>query len=155
MKKLNLAFSALMLSICAAHAHEATLGNITVSAPWALPAQKGNDVGAAYITIKNAGTLPDRLVSISSPVATHAEFHDMTTEGTVMKMRPLKNGIVIPAGTTVQLKSGGMHIMFIGLKDALVEGKDFPTTLTFEKAGQLNFNFHVKTNGGASSHASH
>ena len=43
--------------------------------------------GVAYLTIRSP--TPDRLVSVSSPVAKKAELHTMEMAGMVMKMRPL------------------------------------------------------------------
>ena len=51
-----------------------------------------------------------------------------------MRMRPLA-AIGIPAGQTVTLSPGGMHIMLLGLGQPLREGQTFPLTLSFEHAG--------------------
>jgi copper(I)-binding protein len=59
-------------------------------------------------------------------------------QGDVMKMRQLTEGLEIPAGETVVLAPGGFHIMFIGLKQAFVEGETVAVTLTFEKAGSVD-----------------
>jgi copper(I)-binding protein len=61
----------------------------------------------------------------------------MAMQGDVMKMRHLADGLEIPAGETVVLAPGGFHIMFMGLKQAFVEGKTVAVTLTFEKAGSV------------------
>ncbi len=64
-----------------------------------------------------AGASADTLVSVSTPAAERGEIHDMTmTDDGVMKMRHLADGLEIPAGGTVELKPGGMHLMFLGLK---------------------------------------
>jgi periplasmic copper chaperone A len=51
-----------------------------------------------------------------------------------MRMRPLA-AIDIPAGQTVTLSPGGMHIMLLGLTQPLREGQSFPLTLSFDHAG--------------------
>ena len=68
------------------------------------------------------------------PGVARAELHEHAMAGMVMKMRPLA-GLAIPAGQTVALAPGGMHIMLVGLKAPLREGQSFPLTLTFAKAG--------------------
>lgn len=94
-------------------------------------------VGGGFLTIVNSGAEADRLVSVSSTVASDVQLHEMTMEGSVMKMRPLDDGIEIPAGETITLSPGGLHIMFMGLNQAFVEGETIPVTLTFEKAGAV------------------
>ena len=60
-----------------------------------------------------------------------------------MKMGELADGIEVPAGGTVTLAPGGMHIMFMKLKQPFVEGTAVPLTLTFEKAGSVDVELSV------------
>ena len=48
------------------------------------------------------------------------------------------------AGGSVELKPGGMHLMFIGLKAPLRNGDTFPMTLRFEKAGEVVVTVNVE-----------
>ena len=59
----------------------------------------------------------------------------------------------IKPGETVELKSGGYHLMFMDLKQPLKQGDLFKTTLQFEKAGSLDVNFAVNALGAASGNA--
>jgi copper(I)-binding protein len=43
-------------------------------------------------------------------------------------------GLDLPAGTAVELKPGGMHVMLMDLKSALAKGSTVPLTLTFADA---------------------
>jgi len=61
----------------------------------------------------------------------------MTMADGVMQMRPLPDGLPIPAGGTVELRPGGHHLMLMDLKEALVEGETVEVTLTFETAGEV------------------
>ena len=79
-------------------------------------------MGAGYLLITNNGTADDTLVSASSPVAGVTQIHEMKMEGDVMKMNEVPGGVVIPAGDWVILEPGGLHIMFMDLKEPLVEG---------------------------------
>ena len=63
-----------------------------------------------------------RLVEVRSSVAGVAELHEMTMEGTTMKMRAVP-GIELPAGKAVELKPGGYHVMLMDLKQPLLEGQ--------------------------------
>jgi len=119
---------------------------LEVSDAWtrATPAKAEN--GVAFLTIRTP--TPDRLVSVSSPMAKKAELHTMEMAGMVMKMRPLA-GLDIPAGQPVTLKPGGEHIMLMGLNGPLREGQSFPLTLTFEKAGAREVTVAVEKAGAA------
>jgi copper(I)-binding protein len=87
------------------------------------------------------GSEDDRLVSASTDVAKKTEIHTMTMDGGVMRMRPLTDGVVIPAGAKVALKPGGEHIMIMGLKNGIESGSDVTITLVFEKAGAIDVTF--------------
>ena len=67
----------------------------------------------------------------------------MKMVGDAMQMAELPDGIPIPAKGSVTLEPGGLHIMLMDLKQALVEGSTFPVTLTFEKAGQVEIQVSV------------
>jgi copper(I)-binding protein len=62
-------------------------------------------------------------------------------------MRPLPNGLEIKPGETVELKSGGYHLMFMDLKQPLKQGETFKAKLQFEKAGSLEVDFSVNALG--------
>jgi periplasmic copper chaperone A len=97
----------------------------------------GQPVGGGYVTIKNTGDSDDKLIGVESSSAGRAEIHEMAMVNDVMKMRKLDDGIVIPAGQTVELKPGGLHMMFFDVKKPFAEGDKVPVTLIFEKAGKV------------------
>ena len=107
---------------------------IQVEQPWARATPGSVKTGAVYFTIENKGAAPDRLLSLSSPVAGSATLHEMQMEGNIMKMRPL-GSVTIAPGKSIELKPSGNHVMLEGLKQPLKEGEHFPLTLNFEKAG--------------------
>lgn len=94
--------------------------------------------GGGFVTIANTGNEDDRLVSASSPAAPVVELHEMRMDGDVMVMRELENGVFVPAGETVMLAPGGLHIMFMKVPTPFAEGEPVPVTLTFEKAGSVD-----------------
>jgi copper(I)-binding protein len=67
----------------------------------------------------------------------------MTMDGDVMRMRQV-DAIDVPAGRTVELKPGGLHLMFMDLKAPLTNGTRFPLTLRFEKAGEVQVQVQVQ-----------
>ena len=80
---------------------------------------------------------------VSAAIAASAEMHTMSMEGTVMRMRQI-DAIDVPAGQTVELKPGSLHIMFMGLKSPLKVGDSIPVTLKFEKAGEVKVDVKVE-----------
>jgi copper(I)-binding protein len=124
----------------------AQTGQLEVSSAWARATPAKAENGVAYLTIRSP--TPDRLVSVSSPVAKKAELHTMEMAGMVMKMRPLP-GLDIPAGQPLTLKPSGEHIMLMGLNGPLREGQSFPLTLIFEKAGAREVTVAVEKPGAS------
>ncbi len=124
-----------------------TLGDLSLSAGFARATLPNAPVGAAYVTITNTGPEDDRLVSVSSPLAGKVQLHNMSVENGVMKMQEMEDGIPIPAGQTVILKPGGLHIMLMQLNQQLKEGGTVPVTLTFDKAGTVTLDIDIRDPG--------
>lgn len=103
-----------------------------------VPAQK---MSGGFMKIENKGGA-DKLLAASSSVSKTMELHTMSMEGNVMKMREIK-AIEIPANGKVELKSGGLHLMFIDLKEQLKPGSTIKVKLKFEKAGEVEVPFKV------------
>jgi len=131
-------------------AEDVTVGGLKVSAAWARATPKNAPVGGGYLTITNIGTASDRLIGGSSDTATRFEIHNMSMENGVMKMRPVEAGIEIKPGQTVELKPGGYHVMFVGLKKPFAQGDHVKATLKFEKAGDISVDFTVEGMGATS-----
>ena len=131
------------------------LGDLTITGAFTRATLPNAPVGGGFLTIANNGAEADRLVAAASPVAAQVQLHEMKMEGDVMKMAELENGIEIPAGETVTLAPGGLHIMFMGLKQAFVEGQTVPVTLTFEKAGTVEVLLQVGAVGADAPMADH
>jgi copper(I)-binding protein len=139
-----------VLAIATAHARDYKAGALDIADPWSRATPKGASVAAGYMKITNTGTAPDRLISGSSEAASTFEVHEMTMENGVAKMRPVKGGLEIKPGETVELKPGSFHVMFVGLKKPLANGGQIKATLVFEKAGTLNVEFDVHEMGASS-----
>ncbi|MGO9483537.1 MAG: copper chaperone PCu(A)C [Rhodomicrobium sp.] len=146
------AAAGLMIAAFAAHAHEYKAGELTIEHPWARPTAGPMMMGAAYLTLKNAGKEADTLKSASSPDADMVEVHEnIHDEGGVMRMRPVEGGVTIPAGGTVAFEPGGYHLMLIGLKHNLEEGQTMPLKLSFAHAGDVDVQVKVEKKPSADS----
>jgi copper(I)-binding protein len=127
-----------------ARADEVKAGDLVISQAWSRATPKGAKTGGGYLTIENKGSAPDRLVGGSTDVAGSVQMHEMSTEGGVMKMRPVENGLTIEPGKTVKLAPGGYHLMMMDLKQPLKRGDKVPVTLEFEKAGKVTISLDVE-----------
>jgi periplasmic copper chaperone A len=118
-----------------------------VSDAWARPTVAGQGAGGGFLTLRG-GAAADRLLSASSPVAQRVELHTMRMEGNVMRMHEV-DAIEVPAGATVELAPGGLHVMFMGLQQPLATGQRFPLTLRFERGGEVEVMMEVAMRPGA------
>lgn len=123
------------LAACQPAAPQAGLARVEVTDALCRPTPNGRDVTGCYLTL--TASTNDRLVSVASPASATAQVHEMKTEGGMMMMAELKDGLPLPAGEAVSLKPGGNHIMLIGLTAPLKAGDTVSLTLTFEHAEPL------------------
>ena len=109
------------------------------------------------MTITNHGATDDTLIDASAPVSQRIELHTHIMDDGVMWMREIEGGIPVPAGATVDLQPGGLHVMLIGLEQPLVEGETFPMTLVFEQAGAVDVVVSIEdiTAGAEHGHQGH
>lgn len=152
MKKIYAIFLSLFMMTASAE-HAAQLGSLKIKDPYAratVPAQKA---GGGFVIIENAGAA-DKLIAVSSSVAKDMQLHMMSMEGNVMKMRQVQS-IDVPAKGSVELQPGGFHLMFIDLKGQLKAGDQIPVKLKFEKAGEIEVQFHVRDMRPAHGQAGH
>ena len=138
---------AFVCAIGAASAHDYKVGSLAIDHPWTRATPRSATVGGGYLKITNNGGAPDRLISVSSDAAATVEIHEMKMSGSKMQMRPLKDGIEIRPGQTVEFRPGGYHIMFMKIKQPFEQGKRIKGTLTFEKAGKIEVEFAVDAMG--------
>jgi len=103
----------------------------------------GGANSAAYMTIRNPGNQPDRLVKVTSDAAKVVELHTVEEQNGVMSMHPIA-GIDVPANGEATLKPGGFHVMLIALTRELKVGDTVTVTLTFAKAGDMTVQAKVR-----------
>lgn len=121
----------------------AIAGEIAVTNAWTRAMLPGAEVAGGFVTITNSGRTDDRLIAVSSPLAAKAELHSMDLVDDVMTMRPIEGGLAIAAGSKIELKPGGNHLMLMGMDTPLKEGERAEVTLTFEGAGDISVELMV------------
>lgn len=98
---------------------------------------------AAFMVLRNSGEQDVVVRGAFSPAAEHTELHDHVEEDGVMQMRQV-SAISVPAGGSVELAPGGLHLMLIELVETLEEGDQVELTLELDNAEQVTFEAPVK-----------
>lgn len=142
---------AALLLATPALAHEFGAKGVSVIHPWVRATPGGSSISAAFLEIKSADGVSDRLVGAKSTVAGRVELHTHIHEGDIMKMRRV-DSIAVPPGTSVVLKPSGDHVMLFDLKGPLKEGDPFKLTLVFEKAGEIEVEGYIEPVGAMGPH---
>ncbi len=120
----------------AAHAAaDAPANALTIADGFTRATRPGAPVAGGFMVITNTTDHDDTLVGAASSVAGVMQIHEMAVKDGVMEMRELAGGLEIPAGHAVTLKPGGYHVMFMELKEPLVQGTTVDVTLKFARAG--------------------
>ena len=128
-----------------AFAQTASVGAIKIENAYTRATVPGQQVAGGFMKIENKG-VADQLLSASSPAAGEVQLHEMAMDGNVMKMRQVKD-IAVPAGGAVELKPGGLHLMFMNIKTPLLAGQTVPVKLKFAKAGEVEVKIPVNAMG--------
>jgi len=160
MNKLVALALACILGAAPALAGDARKDSIEIKGAWArASAGPMMRAGGAFMTLTNHGTSPDRLIGAATGVSKLAELHTHIKDGDVMRMRAVE-AIDLPAGKTVELAPGGLHVMLMELEKPLEQGTAFSLVLKFEKAGEIALDVDVQSAGamgpmGAHGHMMH
>ena len=116
---------------------------VEISKAWLRATPPSAMAAGGYLVITNNTGSDDTLVGVEFSQAGKSEIHQMKMNDGVMEMRPLKQGINIPAGESISLKPGGFHLMFMGMKSQLKDGQNYQVKLTFTHSGAMEIDFPV------------
>ena len=136
-----------------AHNHagnEYQLGQLKIETPYTRSTVPGQKAAGGFMKISNAGST-DQLISASSPAGI-MDLHTMVMDGNVMKMREVKT-IEVPANGSVELKPGGLHLMFFDIKSPFNAGETVTVKLKFQKAGEIEIKLPVRDISSSSGHS--
>lgn len=116
-----------------------------ISDTWMRPGSMNRNT-AAFMKITNNMDIDDTLYAASSDLAKVVEIHETyKKENDMMGMRHI-DYLVIPKYSTVELKPGSFHVMFIGLNKDLAIDESSTIKLSFKKNGvvEIPINATVK-----------
>ena len=156
MFKNALLLAALLLPATFANAHEYTKGDLHIAHPWSQELPPNAPNVAAYFVVHNNGSSADTLLGVDSTISDDAQLHEHVHKDGLMKMQQVQR-VEVPAGKDLVFAPGAYHVMLMQPKDRslLVDGKRFPLTLHFEKAGNVTVEVAVHKQapeGAAHSH---
>jgi copper(I)-binding protein len=140
-KTLVLAAAALCIAT-AAQAHSHKLKNLEIVHPWCIETKDAGGAVSVFMTIKNAGGKPDKLLRASTASAGKAELR-------AAGVAPGKEGdaiasVAVASHGAVDLKRDGPHVLLTGMKKALSPYDSFMMTLVFERAGKVEVEVMVE-----------
>lgn len=94
-------------------------------------------VSAVFLQIENTTAQPDTLVAVRTDASDDVEMHEtITTPDSLRRMQPT-DAIPVPAGTTVTLEPGALHIMLLDLTRDLTKGDTLLVEFEFSERGTL------------------
>lgn len=123
----------------------AVAADIEVRRAWCIETPPRATVGSCYVTVKNLGSASDRLSSAKLDLSDRIDIHEMTVTDGIMRMRPLPDGVDVPAGATVDFRASGYHFMAHELKGRLRAGERISGALLFTHAGPVPVEFRIQS----------
>lgn len=119
---------------------------------WSRPALARIGTAVAYLTLRNEGNAPVRVVGASTPVAESVEIHESNVENNVARMQPRPDGVVVPPGGTLRFEPGGLHLMLMKPHTDFKAGQSFILTLRFDNGEVLAVPITVAMREPAAAH---
>ena len=116
---------------------------VEVHHSWARIADSGATSGA-YMEIANNDTVAITLVGVTTSDAAAAEVHETMQDGDMAHMMP-RTDVRIPAGDVVTMAPGGLHVMLIDVRRALVIGDSVRLRLRFSDSTTVAVTAPVQT----------
>lgn len=98
---------------------------------------------AAFFVIKNNSDKDIAITSANSDIAEKNELHTHIKENQMLKMMKIEK-LVVPAKSSLELKSGGEHVMLMGLKKELKAGDEINLELSFSDGDKKNIKVPIK-----------
>lgn len=135
----------------------ALAGTLTVEEAQVRAVPPVSTTTAAFMVLHNPGEHDLAVIDVFSPAAGNTELHNHVEEDGVMQMRQVP-AISVPAGGSVELAPGGLHLMLIDLVATLEEGNLVELTLELDNSERITFEAPVKrieVMGEASDHGHH
>jgi len=112
--------------------------NIAIEHGRVNPTVPGMKVTGVYFNIKNNTAKDITLINALSSTTDRTEIHHHINVDGLSKMQKVSEGVVIPAGKTIEFAPGGLHIMIMGLTKAIHEGEEVVVELQFDDGSHID-----------------
>ena len=133
--------AATVLAASAAQAHSHKVKKLEIVHPWCIETSDTAKPVAVFMTIRNAGARPDKLLSATTSMAAKAELREAGSDAATGNVI---GSVAVGRGGEVDLKRNGPHILLSGMKKQLSPYDSFPMTLRFERAGKVEVEVMVE-----------
>ena len=124
-----------------------TRSPLTITDGWAKAADDGTS--AAFGMLKNPTDKPITIIGAASPVAKAVQLHEVVMQDGSMVMQQKEGGFAIPANGMIELKPGGNHLMFMGIRRPIKPGTMVPVKLITDDGGVFRTTVMAKPFAGA------
>lgn len=137
-----LVVASLWATLATAFADEMKIGDFVFVNPWIREVPSSAKTTAGYVEIRNEGDMTDALTGARADFP-RVQVHESRMENGVMTMKHV-DAIELAPDTTIVLKQGGFHIMFMGLGGNVPRKGDIvEVTLQFKNSGEMTVPFTV------------
>ena len=109
----------------------ATSADLEFTDVWTRQPAAGQPNSAVYGTVTNTGGTDVTITGASVEITDRVELHEVLMEDGLMTMQEREGGFVVPAGGSITLEPGGLHVMVFG-----IDAETYPTD-----ALDVTFNF--------------
>jgi copper(I)-binding protein len=114
-----------------------------IEGAWARATAASEGNSAAYMTLRNTGTRPRRLVGARCDSARAAQLHRTTIDDSGLARMGEVEGVEIPASGDLVLEPGGYHLMLMGV-GPVAEGDTVEITLRFQDGDSVEVRAPVR-----------
>ncbi len=130
--------------LCSAAVFAGTAADaVTVSDPYVRAMPPGQPNSLAFMGLTNGSDQDFTLVGAEGTVSKVLELHTHIMSDGMMQMKKIDK-IDLPAGKTVMLETGGLHVMLIGLNQDLKPGDSVSLTLVFNDGSKKQLEAPVR-----------
>ena len=124
-----------------------TTSRLTMKDGWAKAAESG--MSAAFGVVSNPTNKDIVIIGAASPLSSMVQIHEMVMKDGAMVMQEVTGGLKVPAKGSIELKPGGNHLMFMGIKRPIKPGQIVPMSLLTSDGGRLTVKVLAKNYSAA------
>ena len=117
--------------------------SVVVTGAWIKNLPPTVPMRAGYMKLQNLADEPISIVSVESDIFMHVDIHETIEKNGMMSMQPA-SPLRIPAGATLELAPGGIHLMMMKPMETLKPGDQVSITLQFDDGSTQTLEMTVR-----------